>query len=304
MNKKQSKSWFIGNREMSPLGDADKFRTELTVATEASSFFEQSLELWEPHITKAFESLAQLFPSWNRVKCNSIAYFFDRIIHSTENNIILQSDNPTYAYVDISSINRSTLESAINCICLIKDDDELFLGFLIQAVRDDQLRKDKLKWWCRSENIAISSSAKELILKNKYFTKKHEDQFLNIFRKKSAVKVPSIEKRAKIAGEHWHYLYWARYKQLCQWSHFRLTEVFFSPINRCDVNTETTGVQRGVEMLHFGFHILYLFLLDIYSHQNLNKMPLEKFYEKLMEDFAVILENSSLTKPFKEIDDS
>lgn len=296
MNK--SKAIFVGNREIGEIADSKAFMRDLKTSCDAVALFKEYSDALAPHLETAFGGLARLLESAVQLKSMTITYFWERILNGARSCLLLTDDNPTYSYTDTASINRANLELAINCVALLKDkDNSLFASLIQDGHRADKVAHNELKIWTEHPNKEISIPAKFQFDNTSVSTDEKIRHILHLLNVTSPGPLPTLSARAKYAGDSWYYLYVCRYRQLCGWSHFHPGEVFLSPMNRLKSGDECTGLRRGIEMLHFSYHLIFLLMEDINSISGASSVELRQFYEKWMGRFKSITDQSSFLGP-------
>ena len=296
MNK--SKTIFVGNREIGEIADSKAFMRDLKTSCDAVALFKEYSDALAPLLETAFGGLARLLDSDVQLKSMTITYFWERILNGARSCLLLTDDNPTYSYTDTASINRANLELAINCVALLKDKDNSFYASLIQdGHRADKVAHNELKIWTEHPIKEIAIPAKFQFDNTPVTADENIRHILHLLNVTSPGPLPTLSARAKYAGDVWHYLYVCRYRQLCGWSHFHPAEVFLSPMNRLKSGDECTGLRRGIEMLHFSYHLIFLLMEDVNSISGASPVELRQFYEKWMGRFKLITDQSNFIGP-------
>lgn len=297
----KTKYIFVGNREMQEIDHGPKFLRLLKTVLSVTEFYKENLDQWQAHLDTAIAHVGKTLGSDQAPKFPTISYHLDRILNGAISNILLIEDNPTYCYVDMASINRANLELAINCVLLIRMNGfGFFASLLYDGGRVDKLMASELKQWSLSKNRAIAEPAKCQLKEFEDAGGRRETTLEKIVTSlgfPNPGKIPHIQKRARQAGEEWDFLYTSRYRTLCMWSHFHPQEVFFCPHNRKSEKEEMMGLSRGIEMLHFSFHLVYLLFNDVISKTGGQSDPLTTFYTQLMHKLKALLPSEGFHGP-------
>lgn len=281
---------FIGNREATFTRDPEALANAVMLIERAVAFWEDEIEKLQPYMEEASRAVAQKLTGQPELKMRMLTYFFDRIIHGMHSTLLLTRDSPTYCYVDMASVNRANLELAVNYMALLQEEGhELMASFLWSGFESDRKVASELKEWAKHPDPGYSATAKPMWKDRARTRERDVRQLVRKLGVENPGRVPNIRERFHLAGERWRFLYTSRYRQLCGWSHFHPEEVGFSPGNRTDFGYELVGVDRGLEMLHFSVHLVYLLIDDSLTACGKSTEKLSKTYQSLMTKFCEIV---------------
>ncbi|MEM7602445.1 MAG: DUF5677 domain-containing protein, partial [Verrucomicrobiota bacterium] len=271
--------------------DPEALGERVAISDAALRHLEDNVHLIGPLFEKGMSLVSKKMAGKPAMKYKTLVYFMDRIVHGAQSNILITKDSPTYSYVDMASVNRANLELAANFVALLREeDDELYAAFIVEGQRNDRIKAKELKEWSEHPDERYLTTAKPMQCDYAAVTEKRVSELLKSLKiEKPKMEFPRIEKRFRLAGEKWRFLYTSRYRELCSWSHCHPEEVFFSPSNRFDFDNELRGVDKGIEMLHFSHHLIFLLLESIFEICGEDDSDLTNCQIKLMGEFCRIV---------------